>query len=218
MMAACYALVIAISLLRRPDVRKFALVLAMTIAMIPMGIKVGPSIVDRFLNAPVQSGLSREQANEAATAMANDHPLGVGINNYAHVVNNTSYSLYLPVEGDRGIVHNIYLLQASELGWIGLAAFLLVIVNFLWKGLRMALMAPEGPPAWMAIGIFAGMVSLWLQSFLEWAFRQTYMTVEFFMLAGFLVALPRLGHEARRVRRLRVSAALMLRGRTAQCG
>lgn len=218
MMVACYALVIAISVARRPDVRKLAIILVMMVAAIPLALKVTPSIVDRFLNAPVQSGLSREQANAAALAMANQHPLGVGINNYSHVANKTSYSLYFPFEGDRGIVHNIYLLQASELGWAGLAAFLLVIGNFLWRGLLLVLTAREGPAAWMAIGIFAAMISLWLQSFLEWVFRQTYLTVEFFMLAGFLVALPRLAQAARRSRRRRAKLALILQGRAAQCG
>jgi len=218
MMVACYALVIVMSLLRKPEMRKLFIIFSIMVAAIPMGIKVAPSIVDRFINAPVQSGSSREQANAAATAMANRHPLGVGINNYSHVVNETSYSRYLPVEGDRGIVHNIYLLQASELGWLGLAAFLLVILNFLWKGLLMVGTAREGPAAWMAIGILVGMVSLWLQSFLEWAFRQTYLTVEFFMLAGFLTALPRLRRETQRLRRLPLRAALNMLGRPAACG
>jgi O-antigen ligase len=217
MMVACYALVIAMSIARRPDVRKLTIVLVMMVAAVPLGLKVAPSVIDRFLNAPVQSGLSREQANSAALAMANQHLLGVGINNYSHVVNETAYSAYIPGAFDRGIVHNIYLLQASELGWVGLAAFLLVIGNFLWRGLLLVLTAREGPAAWMAIGIFAGMISLWLQSFLEWAFRQTYLTVEFFMLAGFLAALPRLARVTRSSVRRRANAALVLQRRAAQC-
>jgi hypothetical protein len=54
----------------------------------------------------------------------------------------------------------------------------------------------------VAIGIFAGMSTLWLQALLEWAFRQTYLTVEFFLLAGFLAALPRLDRKLRRQSRL----------------
>ena len=45
------------------------------------------------------------------------------------------------------------------------------------------------------------MMTLLLQSWLEWAFRQTYITVEFFLLAGFLAALPRLARSMRRERR-----------------
>jgi hypothetical protein len=60
----------------------------------------------------------------------------------------------------------------------------------------------------MAIGIFAGMVALWTQSLLEWLFRQTYVTVEFYLLAGLLAALPRV---ARRIRVERVRKVLLLR-------
>jgi hypothetical protein len=60
----------------------------------------------------------------------------------------------------------------------------------------------------MAIGIFAGMAALWTQSLLEWLFRQTYVTVEFFLLAGVLAALPRV---TRRARLERVRKVLLLR-------
>lgn len=55
----------------------------------------------------------------------------------------------------------------------------------------------------IAIGIFAAMAALWIQSMLEWAFRQTYLTVEFFMLAGFLAALPRIQRQALSLKRKR---------------
>ncbi len=51
------------------------------------------------------------------------------------------------------------------------------------------------------------MTSLWLQSLLEWAFRQTYLTIQFFMLAGFLAALPRvLRHQRKQRQRARIHA------------
>jgi O-antigen ligase len=186
----------------------------MFLAALPVTIKVGPAIIDRFQNAPVESGESRAQANEAALAMANRHFLGVGINNYSHVINETAYSRFIPNEMDRGIVHNIYLLHACEMGWLGLIAFVLLIVNYLWIGARAAFSKRDDPGTWMAIGILAGMLGFWMQSFLEWAFRQTYLTVEFFMLAGFLAALPRVAQETAATRRRR-AAALFLSSRAA---
>lgn len=215
-MVACYVLVIGLSIMRRPEPRKFLIVFVMALAALPVMLKVAPSIIDRFLNAPVESEYSREQANAAALAMAGDHLLGVGLNNYSHVVNETNYSRFLPFRGDRGIVHNIYLLHASEMGWIGLAAFLAVIGNFLLMGLRQVVSRQDDPATWLAIGITVGMLSLWLQSSLEWAFRQTYLTVEYFMLAGFLAALPQVAREASiKRRRHLVTAAVLLRQRTA---
>ena len=206
MMVGCYGLVVLLSVARRPSRRKTVVVGLMMLAALPVAIKLTPAIVDRFQNAPVESGESRAQANEAAIAMANRHLLGVGINNYSHVINETAYSRYIPNELDRGIVHNIYLLHASEMGWPGLLVFLLLIANYLWVGARAVLDREDHPASSLAIGILVGMLGLWLQSTLEWAFRQTYLTVEFFMFAGFLAALPRVARVIRRDRRRRLAA------------
>ena len=203
-----FALVIALSLWDRPRGSKFALIGLMALAALPVLVKVTPAIIERFETAPVESGLSRHQANSAALAMARDHAFGVGLNNYSHVVNNTGYADYIPLASDRGIVHNVYLLHASELGWLGLAAFLLVIGRFLWLAIRFIAQRRDDLSSSMAIGIFAGMVALWTQSLLEWLFRQTYVTVEFFLLAGLLAALPRV---ARRTRLERVRKVVLLR-------
>ncbi len=213
MMVGCYGLVILVSLARRGTQRKFLIVGLMAFAALPVAAKIAPAIIDRFENAPVESAESRGQANDAAIAMANRHFFGVGINNYSHVINETAYARYIPNEVDRGIVHNVYLLHACEMGWIGLATFALLIGNFLFMGLRATFSGRDEPASWMATGILVGMLGFWLQSSLEWAFRQTYLTVEFFMLAGFLAALPRVARSASTLRKRRVAALMMLRRR-----
>jgi len=100
-------------------------------------------------------------------------------------------------------VHNIFWLHASEMGWAGLVIFLLMIGNFFLMAVRYLLRRRDDITSWMATGIFVGMTTLWLQSLLEWAFRQTYLTVEFFLMAGFLAALPRLERSIQRERRNR---------------
>lgn len=182
----------------------------MMLAAIPVAAVVLPSIVHRFLTAPVDAEESRHQANEAAYAMANNHIFGVGINNYSHVINETAYSRFIPFEGDRGIVHNIYLLHACEMGWLGMLVFLVMIGNGMWLGIRQLFSRTDDPPSWMALGIVIGMLSLWIQSLLEWAFRQTYLTVEYFMLAGFLAAMPRVVAATRKQKRKRLIATLLL--------
>jgi len=203
-----FALVVLLSLWDRPRASKFALIGMMALAALPVLVKVTPAIIERFQTAPVESGLSRHQANSAALAMARDHFFGVGLNNYSHVVNNTAYADYIPLASDRGIVHNVYLLHASELGWLGLAAFVLVIGRFVWFAIRFVAQRRDDITSSMAIGILAGMTALWTQSLLEWLFRQTYVTVEFFLLAGLMAALPRV---ARRSRLERVRKLLVLR-------
>jgi O-antigen ligase len=203
-----FAIVVTLSLWDRPRASKFTIIGMMALVALAGAIKVAPSIIERFATAPVESGLSRQQANSASLAMARDHFFGVGLNNYSHVVNNTAYANYIPLESDRGIVHNVYLLHASELGWLGLAAFLVVVGRFLWLAASFIRRRRDDVTSSMAIGIFAGMIALWTQSLLEWLFRQTYVTVEFFLLAGLLAALPRV---AKRMRLERARKILLLR-------
>jgi hypothetical protein len=49
------------------------------------------------------------------------------------------------------------------------------------------------------------MFTLWFQSLLEWAFRQTYLTVQFFMLAGFLATLARIDKQMVRDKKLEIA-------------
>jgi cell division protein FtsW (lipid II flippase) len=203
MMVMGYGLVTLLSTWDRPRTHKFKTVGLMFLAALPLIIKVAPAIIERFETAPEAAEASRHQANDAAYAMAKDTFFGVGLNNYSHVINETGYARFIPLESDRGIVHNVFWLHASEMGWAGLVVFLLMIGNFFLMGLRYLLRRKDDITSWMAIGIFAGMTTLWVQSLLEWAFRQTYLTVEFFLMAGFLAALPRLERSMRRERRNR---------------
>ena len=197
-MVVGYALVTALSFYDRAKSHKVQVIGILLLAALPVVIKVAPAIIDRFINAPEASGESRHLANEAARAMANDHLFGVGINNYSHVINETEYVRFIENPVDRGIVHNVYLLHACEMGWPGLVVFLLMIGNFLRIGLQMIHKRRDNVLSFFATGIVVGMFALWFQSLLEWAFRQTYITVQFFMLAGFLAALPRIDRQMRR--------------------
>jgi hypothetical protein len=78
-----------------------------------------------------------------------------------------------------------------------------MIGNFMFMAVRYIRRRCNDITSWMATGIFVGMLTMWIQSSLEWAFRQTYLTVEFFLLAGFLAALPRLQTSMQRQRRNR---------------
>ena len=216
MMVLGYGLVTLLSTYDRPRSHKFRTVGLMLLAALPLVVKVAPAIIERFETAPVAAEASRHQANDAAYAMARDTFFGVGLNNYSHVINETGYARFIPLESDRGIVHNIFWLHASEMGWVGLVVFIVMIGNFFLMALRYLRRRKDDITSWMAIGIFAGMTTLWVQSLLEWAFRQTYLTVEFFLLAGFLAALPRLERAMRRERRNRALRRLQFEEAVAQ--
>ncbi|MDX8410564.1 MAG: O-antigen ligase family protein, partial [Mariprofundaceae bacterium] len=163
-----------------------------------------------FLNAPESSGESRHYANDAAKAMANDNLFGVGINNYSYAINETSYVRFIDDPVDRGIVHNIYLLHACEMGWPGMVVFVLMIGNFFVIGIKVIVRRRDNVVSIMATGIVVAMFTLWFQSMLEWLFRQTYVTVEFFMMAGFLAALSRVDFDMRKEKKMSIFKQLMM--------
>ncbi len=197
-----YTLVVMLSFYDRISAHKGKIIGILCLAALPVVIKVAPAIIDRFLTAPEESGESRSLANEAAIAMANDNLFGVGINNYSYAINETEYISFIDNPMDRGIVHNIYLLHACEMGWPGLVVFLLMIANFFVIGVRMVAKRRDNILSFFATGIVVAMFTLWFQSILEWAFRQTYLTVQFFMLAGFLAALARIDKQMLRKKKL----------------
>lgn len=205
-----YMLVIALSFFDKMKPRKSKVILTLVLLALPVAAKVAPAIIDRFLNAPEASGESRHYANDAAKAMASNHLFGVGINNYSHVINETKYVKFIDNPVDRGIVHNIYLLHACEMGWGGMAVFLLMIANFFRIGLMFLWERRDNTASIMATGIIAAMFTLWFQSMLEWLFRQTYVTVQFFMIAGFLMALPRVDMQMQKTKKMAILQKLMV--------
>jgi hypothetical protein len=190
-MAVGYGIVILLSYKDKIDARKTRILFVMALLALPGLIKVGPALAERFLYAAEESGESRNFANIAAKAIANDHILGVGINNYSYVINETDYVEFIDNPVDRGIVHNVFLLHACELGWGGMLIYILLIGNFLRLGYRSIGKSASGLVGSMAVGMTTAIFILSLQGSLEWFFRQTYITIEFFMIAGFLVALPK---------------------------
>src|SRR5271165_1267683 len=76
----------------------------------------------------------------AASMMLNDHPMGVGANNFTYAANRLGYfdavgELYW--SGRSGNVHNVYWLVAAETGYLGIIAFIM----FLLVPLRLAIVS-----------------------------------------------------------------------------
>lgn len=193
-----YLLVIALSYRHKFTARKTQILVVLALVALPVVMKTGPALMERFLYAPEESGESRVLANTAAIAMANEHLLGVGLNNYSHVINETVYINYIESEVDRGIVHNIFLLHACEMGWLGMAVFIILTLNFIRLGYKTIVATRSPLIGAYAIGITTAIIVTTLQGSLEWFFRQTYITIEFFMLSGFLMALTKVNTQMQR--------------------
>jgi O-antigen ligase len=165
---------------------------------------MGRSVVQRFLEAPEASHLAREEFNRAALMMARDHPMGVGINQFSEVLSTTpryhSHVMVMANEEQAGVCHHVYLLNAAELGWVGLIVFIVIIVRFLWPPLRMAL-TQRDLEGLLPMGFLAGAVALHLSGLLEWVFRITPVFFLYLICCGVVVGLA----DLRRIEAARAS-------------
>jgi hypothetical protein len=186
------------SLVRTPSWRK-AKILAGGLVM--AGVMLAWSartIVRRFETAPVESMHARQLFVEAAHRMAADHPLGVGINMYSQVLGNAEYAAVLGIDPwDRtGIAHHIYWLTAAETGYVGLAAFVILLGAVYLATLRLA--TRPGLRGELALGIVAGLTVTYVQGTAEWVFRQSTMSYAFWLFAAIVVGLTHSSKGARR--------------------
>lgn len=194
MIVGC-AIVVMLSFLLRQDFakvrKKVAALGIMFLLSVPVLFVVLPKIIERFENAPVESGESRHVANLASRDMGDDYFFGVGLNNYSYAINYMRYGDNLS-ELDRGIAHHIFWLHYAELGFLGVILYVLMTGTFIWIALRFILKRRDSLERIFAIGIFTAFVINWLIGTLEWNFRIIQITLAYFMLAGFVASLDRI--------------------------
>lgn len=182
------AIVAFVSVLRKPTAHKIKVLSWIGAGGALALLKSIDTIINRFVNAPKESELARKLFNKAAKAMADEHPFGIGINMYSYVLDHGGYADRFGVErGDRnGIAHHIYWLTSAELGYVGVAAYVLILFAVLFGAVRLAFRKDiEGE---IGLGIAAGLMITYLQGFAEWIARQTNMSYLFWGLAALVAA------------------------------
>ncbi len=177
---------------KNKEVRAKRTTLIIVICMLIGAVLVADTVIDRFLNAPPASEEARNEFEVAALMMADDHPTGVGINLYSKVLTEEiDYRRHIEVmrnEEQAGVAHHIYLLTAAEMGYIGMIAFLAILLIFLasmlvrgirWSTLeqRLLLALSMGFSMVCAIGLY------------EWVLRQTPVLYQTVVALGFGQAL-----------------------------
>lgn len=138
---------------------------------------------------------SRVELNDVAYEMIADHPvLGVGLNHFQDAMG--PYDRYgLLFEGNP--VHNLYLLQASETGYVGLAGLLLVGAAFLRLSLRLS-RSTDPLLGGLGTGITAVTVFFALEELAGFSLRQEIPLALWWLLAGLAVAGSAMAREDRR--------------------
>ena len=136
------------------------------------------SLEQRFAKQGVTEGTLQEDGERlryklAASMMLDDHPMGVGANNFTYAGNRQGYFDAvgeLVYSGRAGNVHNVYWLVAAETGYLGVITFLI----FLLAPLRLALVSgfrhvgdPKGD---LVLGMGVSLLAVYIHSLEEWIF------------------------------------------------
>lgn len=133
--------------------------------------------IDRFLNAPKESAASRDEFNVAAEKMARDRVFGIGINCFSEVMTVKyryhAHIKHMAYEASAGVCHHIYRLTMAELGYIGLAVFLVVLSRFFIPMAWQAKGRIESLEHALLFGLVIGAFALHGIGLFEWVFRLT---------------------------------------------
>jgi hypothetical protein len=148
---------------------------------------------------------NRGQYFGIAKYILKERPQGVGLNNWSYWVSKrygeftgTIYEDYddipkslldSPVVYDWGPkyappAHNLGIITVGEMGWVGLAAFAILWMRWFWVAGSFLWRKSDAPLRRIGLGIFFGILGVFLQSLTEWVFRQTAITLTFHALAG----------------------------------
>jgi O-antigen ligase len=193
MFAFACGLVILGSLARRFTRKKVYVTIALAVAFFLVLAKSMDSIIERFVTAPDASVEARDRFEDAAQAMLDDSFLGIGINQYSHVLEHGGYAdrFEMPDVDRDGLAHHIYWLTAAELGWLGLFAYLWLIAAPFYTAVRGAFRLRHDVRGDVLLGCAAGMAAMHVHGVAEWIARQPSMMYLFWIVAGMAAAMSR---------------------------
>ncbi|MES2705561.1 MAG: O-antigen ligase family protein [Verrucomicrobiota bacterium] len=197
MFAAGVAGVSVLSLVEKPTVRRFT-VLAVMSAVAALGLSFTlDTIISRFHDQGNDASAElREVLNEAARQMEAAHPLGIGWNNYAHVINAPFPYAEVVYDWIRGrnmkVVEDLpnapveshYYLLFSENGYPGLIAWYLVMAAGIFRNLRGFLSFRHSFERCLCLGILTGTSLNYIQSTLERTLTQPRNLMLWLLLYG----------------------------------
>lgn len=161
----------------------------------------------------------REVMKEACREMVRDHPLGVGWNNYALVVNPPFRYAEVYYEWIRGrgmrvdeskpnsVVESHYYLLLAETGYPGLVSWLVLIGVAFWRNLRAFLFFGHSFLRCLSLGIAIGCALNYAQSTLERVLTQPRNLMLWLILLAVTGRIEMMRRTARKSARLPVSAA-----------
>ena len=212
--ALALVLTLLVSLIRRTTGRKWKIVglgVVMTALFVPLALG---TLQDRFGSLKITTeDESRVAFERAARAMAEDHPLGVGPNNFVTINNTQGYAADAGIAWGGGLldkpVHNAYLLARSESGWFGQITLFLLLTSVALAGYWTAFRDRKTPVVGIAVGSAVGVTTIALHSNYEFAWYVMELQRLFFvnaaLIAGCMVIAAEKKLRNRNARKLRAA-------------
>lgn len=149
-------------------------IIGVCILFLIVGLASSGIILSRITSDDHGSAEIRIPLMQIAFSMIRANPIfGVGINNYTIVMFDYDFTVDQVASKFPHPVHNVYLLYAAEIGLLGLLFYLLTIGKSCWDGLMNG-KSQNTIVAAISIGFSAGIISLMVQSFMDWGFKHSY--------------------------------------------
>lgn len=173
--AAGVVILTVLSVAIRPSGKKMGIVAVVALALLA-GAPVAYSGLSKRLSAEsiASSDSERSAFKRAAWMIINDHPFGIGANQYVNVANTEGYSARAGVAWNSGSrstnVHNTYLLMTAELGYIGGAAYIGLMLLPIWSVMRLAWANRRDANADLALGLAVTLLVVAAHCLYEWIY------------------------------------------------
>lgn len=192
----CAILLGLLSLARRVTPRKIRAVSAGALLLAIVTPLALATLNDRFQGGTfVTEEDQRVRFEEVAKNIADDHPLGVGANQFVFISNSRGYADNAGVAwqtGNRSVpVHNAYLLARAETGWLGQIAFTLLLAVPCYIAFRLSFGERKSAGGDVLLGTAIALVANMIHNMYEYAVH------EFSIQALLIVNLGIIAAEAR---------------------
>lgn len=169
-----FGLLLLISLFRRLTARKATVLISIILVLAALAPIAIHSFERRFKEAPLSATSERSLFINAASLILSDHPMGVGANNYVVTANTGGYLTRagVPWRGGqhKAIVHSAYWLTATECGYFGLIAFILLWIRIIAATLKCGWQAKSDVRGDLLLGIGVSLLVVAAHNAYEWIF------------------------------------------------
>jgi O-antigen ligase len=189
---AGFMLVYVLSALQGWTPRKAAIGFIGVILIVAAAPIVISSIERRYATAEAeQSTDTRVAFIRVATMMIHDHPMGVGASNYVRMANIGGYNVRadLPFPEWSIDVHNAFYLATAETGYIGLLAFVGVLLNVMITAFRCGWRNRFNRTGTILLGLGVTLMTVYAHSWFEFIIFFAGVQYAFAITAGLVAGL-----------------------------